>query len=147
VAKLTSEWLATIRGVVEDVTASDVAEFELVQKDFRVRLKRRARSADRADAADTRAEPDGNPILAPFTGIFYRSSSPTAEPYVHEGDWVDGGATIGLIETMKIFNEVKAEQAGRVSRVLVESGQLVHAGDALVMLTPGERPPSVDARL
>ena len=66
---------------------------------------------------------------------------------MHEGDWVDGGQTVGLIETMKIFNEVTADQAGRIERILVQNGQLVHAGDALMMLVPGERPAEPELRV
>lgn len=138
-------WLALVRRLVEDVTRSDVTELELSQRDFRLRLRRRLTDVQTAgpvaEAAGSDA-PDtlGVPVAAPFTGVFYRAPSPTAEPYVKEGDWIAAGTTIGLVETMKIFNEVKVDQAGRVLRVLVESGQLVHAGDPLLLLLPGERP-------
>jgi acetyl-CoA carboxylase biotin carboxyl carrier protein len=59
--------------------------------------------------------------------------------YVNEGDWVDADAVIGLVETMKIFNEVTADVSGRIVRFAAEAGQLVHAGDALVLIEPGER--------
>ena len=143
-------WLQTVRRVIEAVSASDVAEFELLQQRFRLRLKRvgspRGRPATAAQPGEASA-PAGLQVVAPFTGIFYRSSSPTTEPYVHEGDWVEGGQTVGLIETMKIFNEVTADQAGRIERILVQNGQLVHAGDALMMLVPGERPAEPELRV
>jgi biotin carboxyl carrier protein len=147
VAKPAAGWLQTVRRVVEDLSTSDVAEFELAQKEFRLRLRRNAGARPAAAAIRESAAPVGLPIVAPFTGIFYRASSPTADPYVREGDWVDAGATVGLIETMKIFNEVKAEQPGRIERVLVAAGQLVHAGDPLVLLAPGERPSKAEAAL
>lgn len=137
-AELPPNWLDTVRRVVGDLTASDVAEFELAQSAFRLRLRRNASARPAAPRAETSA-PAGLQVTAPFTGVFYRSSSPTADPYVREGDWVESGATVGLIETMKIFNEVKAEVAGRIEKVLVQSGQLVHAGDPLIILVPGER--------
>jgi acetyl-CoA carboxylase biotin carboxyl carrier protein len=56
-----------------------------------------------------------------------------------EGDWVEVDAVIGLIETMKVFNEVTADRAGRVAAFPVQSGQLVHAGDTLVTLEPADR--------
>lgn len=141
-------WLQTVRRVIEDVSASDVAEFELVQQRFRLRLKRVTSGRPVAAARPTEVSaPAGLQIPAPFTGIFYRSSSPTTEPYVHEGDWIEAGQAVGLIETMKIFNEVTADQAGRIERILVQNGQLVHAGDALMMLVPGERPVEPDVRL
>ena len=141
-------WLGTVRRVIEDVSASDVAEFELVQPKFRLRLKRAATARPPAAAQPREVSgPAGLRIAAPFTGIFYRSSSPTAEPYVREGDWVEAGQTVGLIETMKIFNEVAAEQAGRIERILVQNGQLVQGGEALMVLVPGERPAGPDVRL
>jgi biotin carboxyl carrier protein len=140
-----SGWLETVRRVVEDLSASDVSEFELSQREFRLRLRRNPAARPATGADSQPATPLGLPIPAPFTGIFYRASTPTADPYVRDGDWVEAGATIGLIETMKIFNEVKAEQAGRIERILVQSGQLVQAGDPLVVLVAAERPAEADA--
>ena len=70
-----------------------------------------------------------------------RPSSPTpaARAYVSEGEWVEADAVIGLVETMKIFNEVTADVSGRIARFLVDNGQLVQAGDTLVSIEPGER--------
>ena len=133
-------WLATVRRMLEDVSTSDVVEFEIVQKDFRLRLRRDVSSRAAQPATRPTAQEGDLEISAPFTGIFYRSPSPTADLYIREGDWLEAGATIGLVETMKIFNEVKSEQAGRVVRILAESGQLVQTGDRLVILARTERP-------
>jgi acetyl-CoA carboxylase biotin carboxyl carrier protein len=154
VARLNSDWLQTVRRVIEDVSTSDVSEFELVQAGFRLRLRRRvaARSPGTPQTAETvtpeaPVDPRAVQVSAPLTGIFYRSSSAAVPPYVREGDWVEAGATIGLIETMKIFNEVKIEQSGRIDRILVHNGQLVQAGDPLLTLVPGERPSREQPRL
>ena len=77
---------------------------------------------------------DGTPLVAPLTGVFYRAATPGAPPFVAVGDHVAAGAVVGLIETMKIFNEVLAERGGRIAAILAESGQLVHAGDALMTI-------------
>ena len=74
--------------------------------------------------------------------MFYRSPTPSARAYVNAGDWVDLDAVIGLVETMKIFNEVTADAAGRIVRFTVDNGQLVQAGDPLVLIEPGERAPA-----
>ena len=139
-------WLATVRRMLEDVSTSDVVEFEIVQKDFRLRLRRDLSPRATQPPPGPTAQEGDLEICAPFTGIFYRSPSPTAELYIREGDWVEAGATIGLVETMKIFNEVKAEQPGRVVRILAESGQLVQTGDRLVLLARAERPPEAESR-
>jgi multidrug efflux pump subunit AcrA (membrane-fusion protein) len=141
VPKADRDWLRTVRLVVEAVSASDVADFELAQPEFRLRLKRRigARFGE-APARPEAEQPSGLPVPAPFTGIFYRAATPTAEPFAREGDWVEADATIGLIETMKVFNEVKTDQPGRLERLLVQNGQLVHAGETLAIISPGQRP-------
>jgi acetyl-CoA carboxylase biotin carboxyl carrier protein len=64
-------------------------------------------------------------VTAPLTGVWYPSPSPGARPYVNEGDEVAVGQVIGLIEAMKLFNEIKSDASGRISRVLVENGTLV----------------------
>ena len=83
-------------------------------------------------APDAAADAHLHPVVAPFTGVFYRSPTPAARPYVATGDWVEADAVIGLVETMKIFNEVTADLPGRIARFAADNGQLVHAGDPLV---------------
>lgn len=73
-------------------------------------------------------------VSAPLTGIFYRSPSPQAPPFVQVGSVVSVGDVIGLIEAMKLFNEVRSSVAGRVLRIAAESGQLVRAHQPLVEL-------------
>lgn len=64
-------------------------------------------------------------IKTAVPGVFYRRPSPEEPPYVQEGDTIRPGQTIALIEVMKNFNEVKADQAGTVTRFLVEDGDEV----------------------
>ena len=66
-------------------------------------------------------------VNAPLTGIFYRSPSPQAPAFIEVGSVVAQGDVIGLIEAMKLFNEIRSTAAGTVRRILVESGQLVRA--------------------
>jgi len=125
--------------MLECVSASDATEVEVVADGFRLRVVRRpGRAAVRADSRGATASADravdGTPLAAPLTGVFYRSATPGTPPLVSVGDRVEAGAVVGLIETMKIFNEVLAERGGRIAAVLVESGQLVHAGDALMTI-------------
>jgi acetyl-CoA carboxylase biotin carboxyl carrier protein len=67
-------------------------------------------------------------------GTFYRRADPESDVYVEEGDQVSAGDTVGLIEVMKSFHEVKAEEAGTVSRFLVENEDAVDAGQDLMEL-------------
>ena len=75
-------------------------------------------------------------IKAPLTGIFYASPAPGSAPYVQVGGEVAVGQVIGLIEAMKLFNEIKSDLAGRVVRVVPESGTLVKAKQPLIEVVP-----------
>ncbi|MDO8484391.1 MAG: biotin/lipoyl-containing protein [Candidatus Limnocylindrales bacterium] len=75
-------------------------------------------------------------IKAPLTGIFYASPAPGTAPYVQVGGEVAVGQVIGLIEAMKLFNEIKSDLAGRVGRVVPESGALVKAKQPLIEVEP-----------
>lgn len=88
-----------------------------------------------APAAEPVAEvPKGTPVSSPMTGIFYRSPSPSAAPFVKEGDTVTAGQIVGLIEAMKVFNEIPSPVSGTVIKASAESGQLVQPGDALLVI-------------
>ena len=80
------------------------------------------------------AAASGKTVNAPLTGIFYRSASPQTGPFVQEGSTVGVGDVIGLIEAMKLFNEIKSTVAGRVKRIVAEDGKLVRAHAPLIEL-------------
>jgi acetyl-CoA carboxylase biotin carboxyl carrier protein len=98
--------------------------------------------ADAPRAAPTSGLPFGGVatapgvVLAPLTGIFYASPSPGSPPFVEVGREVVVGQVIGLIEAMKLFNEIKSDKAGRVVRVIAESGALVKARHPLLEVVP-----------
>jgi acetyl-CoA carboxylase biotin carboxyl carrier protein len=96
------------------------------------------RSPARADgvAAAAPESPARPSVKAPLTGIFYGAPSPGATPYVSVGDHVSVGQLIGLIEAMKLFNEIKSDLAGRVVRVCVDNGALVKAKQPLIEVEP-----------
>jgi Biotin carboxyl carrier protein len=75
-------------------------------------------------------------VKAPLTGIFYASPAPGTAPYVHVGGEIAVGQVIGLIEAMKLFNEIKSDLAGRVTRVVPGSGALVKAKQPLIEVEP-----------
>lgn len=75
-------------------------------------------------------------VKAPLTGVFYAASSPTAPPYVTVGQPVVVGQIIGLIEAMKLFNEIKSDVSGRVVRIVADSGKLVKAKQPLIEVEP-----------
>ncbi len=76
----------------------------------------------------------GTPIVSPMTGIFYGASSPGSPPFVKEGDEVSVGQIIGLIEAMKVFNEIPCTMSGTVLKVVAEGGTVVQPGDTIIVL-------------
>jgi acetyl-CoA carboxylase biotin carboxyl carrier protein len=73
-------------------------------------------------------------VRAQMPGTFYRRPDPDSGPYVNEGDSISAGDTVGLIEVMKSFHEVKAEADGTVSKFLVEDEEAVDAGQDVLEL-------------
>ena len=71
-------------------------------------------------------------IKAQMPGTFYRRPDPESDFYVEEGDQVSAGDTVGLIEVMKSFHEVKAQEEGTIARFLVDNEEAVDAGQDLV---------------
>jgi acetyl-CoA carboxylase biotin carboxyl carrier protein len=84
-----------------------------------------------AGAADS-----GRSVKAPLTGIWYSAPTPGSAPYVAVGAEIGAGQVVGLIEAMKLFNEIKSDLAGRVSKVLADNGQLVKARQPLIEVEP-----------
>ncbi len=89
-----------------------------------------------APTGEERAAPSRPSIKAPLTGIWYGSPAPGSAPFVEVGREVAIGQVVGLIEAMKLFNEIKSELAGRVVRVVPESGTLVKAKQPLIEVDP-----------
>ncbi len=73
-------------------------------------------------------------VKSPLPGTFYRRPSPQADPYVSEGDRVQPGDVVGLVEIMKNFHEITSDAEGVVARFLVENEDLVEAGQDIIAL-------------
>lgn len=80
------------------------------------------------------AAPVGTPINSPMNGIYYSSSSPSSPPFVKEGDTVNAGQVVALIEAMKVFNEIHAPLSGTVRKVAAQSGNVVAQGEPLMYI-------------
>jgi acetyl-CoA carboxylase biotin carboxyl carrier protein len=144
--------LAAIDLLAPAFEASGLDELEVEAGELVVRLVRPRAATPGAPAASpmgasstagvAAATPYGGPaagmryVTAPLTGVWYSSPSPGARPYVQEGDEIGAGAVIGLIEAMKLFNEIKSDAAGRVTRILVERGALVKRQQPLLEIDP-----------
>jgi len=87
-------------------------------------------------ASDGATAPTRPAVMAPLSGIWYGSPAPGSAPYVSLGGEVAVGQVIGLIEAMKLFNEIKSDRAGRVVKIHPESGKLVRAKQPLIEVEP-----------
>jgi acetyl-CoA carboxylase biotin carboxyl carrier protein len=155
-----SEETASLMGLIDRLTAllerSDLDELEVEAGQTGIVLRKPSAlhvaavpgpvtpaAADGAGVSDSAARPaevapasTTRTVRAPLTGIFYGASSPGAPAYVTVGQEIAVGHVIGLIEAMKLFNEIKSDTAGRVVRVVAETGKLVKAKQPLIEVEP-----------
>jgi acetyl-CoA carboxylase biotin carboxyl carrier protein len=150
--------LKELKALLRLMEGNDVEELEVVEGERRVRIKRRslpgripgpamnpasATATSGASAVSSVAPAAGAedaaglmPVESPMVGTFYRAPAPGAVPYVKEGDLVQKGTVICIIEAMKLMNEIEAEVKGRIARILVENGQPVEFGQTLFLIEP-----------
>ena len=79
-------------------------------------------------------QPEGKTEKAPLVGTFYAASAPDAEAFVSVGDTVKKGQTLGIIEAMKLMNEIESEYDGVVKEILIENGQMAEYGQPLFVI-------------
>lgn len=91
-----------------------------------------APAAASVPAPAAKDEPKGKAITAPMVGTFYAASSPDAEPFVEVGSTVAVGDVVCIIEAMKLMNEIKAEQAGKIVQICVKNGDPIEYGQVLM---------------
>ncbi len=149
-------WLRDLLAAVE---AADLAELELGTGGLRVYVRRRVTTvaapaisaalpaADKAAPAPAPvADQDLLAVRTPLTGMFYAAPALQDPPYVRTGDLVEVDQVVALVEAMKVFNEIRSEHRGVVERIAVQSGQLVHADQPLLLLRPdGGEPASMSS--
>jgi acetyl-CoA carboxylase biotin carboxyl carrier protein len=150
--------VAAIRELIELLRESDISEIQIERGTSRLHIKRGFTSAAPVvatvpAAASTPAlpvvsplnntAPDGDMLLpgqsavtAPMVGTFYSSPSPKDKPYIEDGDIIQPGDRVGIIEAMKMMNEIESEVSGRVVRILVKNAQPVEYGQALMIVEP-----------
>jgi acetyl-CoA carboxylase biotin carboxyl carrier protein len=87
-------------------------------------------------AAAPAASANVKKVTAPLVGVFYRSAAPDAEAFVKEGDRVEAGQVLCILEAMKLFNEITSDYSGIVTRIVPENGELVSLGQELFWIEP-----------
>jgi acetyl-CoA carboxylase biotin carboxyl carrier protein len=137
---------AVIRALAGLLAETGLTEIEYAVGDHRIRVARGPAGNGRA-AAPPAAEPTapveipatngaGHPgtVTSPVVGIAYLAPEPGADPFVRIGDKVSEGATLLIIEAMKVMNQIRAPRAGRVGRIFAEDGEPVEYGAALMLI-------------
>ena len=143
--------------LIKAVSENSLTSFELEQGNTKISIKKKGPKVVRVAGAagsgsgaaeeivtvlDTQAEPAAAPqktgdinsdkvITSPLVGTFYSASSPDAEPFVKEGDTVKKGQVLGIIEAMKLMNEIESEYDGIVEEILVKNEETVEYGQPL----------------
>jgi biotin carboxyl carrier protein len=123
--------------ILELMQRHGLVEFELERDGERVRIRKpepaggTPRPTPPRVLASGPAELDLVVVEAPILGTFYRASAPEAAPFVALGDMVKTGDVLGIIEAMKLMNDITSECDGEVVKIFVESGQPVQYGDRL----------------
>ena len=121
------------------------AEYELVRRDAQQTLPvapaAPVPAVNGAAPGIANGAPAGAParamkVTAPVVGVFYRSASPGAEPFVSVGDRVMVGQALCILEAMKLMNEITRDFAGVVTRILPENGELVRLNEELFWIEP-----------
>jgi len=85
-------------------------------------------------AANKGSAVNGDLISSPMVGTYYSAPSPSAKPFVTVGQHVNKGDTVGIIEAMKIMNQIEADHSGTVVEILVKDGEAVEFGQALIVI-------------
>ncbi len=147
-----------VRELLRLVCQTDITELSLERGDAKIHVKRTLYATAAAPVAgyaagppsvvtssladtggsDTFAAPVGAPITSPMVGTYYSAPSPKDPVYVKVGDEVHPGDVVGIVEAMKMMNEIECEIHGRVSAIHVENGQPIEYGQPLMTITPLE---------
>jgi acetyl-CoA carboxylase biotin carboxyl carrier protein len=154
--------LRKLKTLIDLVSESNVSELEITEAEGKVRIVKSApvaapqmmTVAQAAPVATTQAmpttetaaaptapvvaaapaEPTGHVVKSPMVGTFYRSSSPGAKAFAEVGQSIKEGATICIVEAMKILNEIESDKSGTITQILVENGQAVEYGQPLFIV-------------
>ena len=141
-----------IQEMIKLMQENDIVEFQLERSGFKIALKRGKALSETVIASpaiasapimiqteektELKEQKNLVEIVSPMVGTFYAAPSPESEPYLQEGQQVNVGDVVCIVEAMKVMNEIKAEVSGQVMEILVENGQPVEYGQPLFRLKP-----------
>lgn len=140
--------------LIKTVSSSELTDFSMKEGELKISMAKREKEmivtapegtvTVTSDAAvspvymdksdDSETVMPGNQVKAPLVGTYYSASAPDADVFVKVGDTVKKGQTLGIIEAMKLMNEIESEFDGVVEQILVENGQMVEYGQVLFII-------------
>lgn len=135
-----------IKEIVEFMKESELAELEIEKDGYKVRLHRNVgtpmmatpvgapltQTTSMSTAPSQKVEdPSLSVYKSPMVGTFYRAPSPESPSFVEKGTRVSDETVVGIIEAMKVMNEIQAEMSGEIVEILVQNGQTVEFGQPL----------------
>ena len=143
--------LRKLKKLIDLVESSGIAELEITEGEEKVRISRSVSPHAPANAvvAPVAALPavavpaggeaqgapsEGHVLKSPMVGTFYRAPAPGSKPFAEVGQTVNEGDTVCVIEAMKLLNEIEADRSGVIKAILVENGQPVEYGHALMVI-------------
>lgn len=144
--------LEKIIELIQAVSESSLTEFKMEEENLKLSMK--TNKGDKGTpvvveaagiqtvvpaAVETAAEPapkqaSGNVVTAPLVGTYYAAASQDAEPFVQVGDTVKKGQTLGIIEAMKLMNEIESEYDGTVKEILVKNEDVIEYGQPMFVI-------------
>jgi acetyl-CoA carboxylase biotin carboxyl carrier protein len=149
--------LKDIKAIIDLMKKNSITEFELEEKDSKLRLKRGLNGGSQAAQTDDFVPMIPTPVVlatptqvqiaapvatgeidikSPMIGTLYRAPSPEASSYAEVGTEVSPDSVVCIIEAMKVMNEIKAEVKGVITQVLIENGKPVEFGQPLFKVRP-----------
>jgi len=145
----TTEVIESVRELISMMSRGGISELDLTTGDVTIRLRGQSATvtspstgvvvtAPSAQVTAFAEEPQGDMITSPMIGTFYSAPSPGEAPFVKIGDEVEVGQVIGIIEAMKIMNEITADYSGVITEALVQNAQPVEYGSPLFRVVPAD---------
>lgn len=155
--------IESVHDLIEMMNKGGIGELDLKTEDFKIRLRTEAVALATATPVmsmppaysmppmpgmapsmehdlgsvpiDEPVEKDGHVVTSPMIGTFYSASAPGEPAYVQVGDEVETGQVVGIIEAMKIMNEITADQSGVVTELLIDNAEAVEYGSPLIRIS------------
>jgi len=143
-----------IQEIIELMNSNDLTEVDIEEEGTKIRIVKKGHGAIEQQALQApivQAAPQSQQVAAekpapetkkllevksPMVGTFYRTASPEADPYVKIGDIIHKGDVLCIVEAMKLMNEVKSEQEGKLVNILVENAEPVEFGQTMFLIEP-----------